>query len=607
MTDSTWVNNIIKSGYSIIFNKPPPLRLPPLHAPFNSPEEQKAIDTEVQALLQKKAIEKCSRKGFYSRIFTIPKKTGDLRPVLNLRPLNQFLTAPKFKMETLSNVCRMLRPGDWMTSIDLSDAFLHVSINPAHRKYLRFRWNNKSYQFRTLPFGLSLSPWVFTKMVRPVLKWAREQGIRISAYLDDIILAATSKEEAKLHTRMVREQLERLGFLIKDSKSILDPTQRIDHLGFRIDTNTMSLSVPKSKVRDLRREAQKIIKTGAITLRRLAAFIGKAIAMTIAVFPARLMTRNLIQLQNAALARNCSWTDSVTLDKAALENLEWWREHLLGWNGQGFLPQKTDVDAYTDASDDAWGIVIDDKTISRSWTPIEQPHHINWKELRVIWHLVRLPTMISKTIHIICDNMTTIAQINKFGGTRSQVLLDLTTKIWNHCLTTGTRLKTTYVPSQFNPADAPSRKMVTQLEWSIDPLFFQQLEKEWGHHTIDLFATAINKKVARFISWSPEPTAWSQDAFNSNWSKMGRIYACPPWSLLPKVLQKIKMDKVKGTVITPFWPSALWYPTIRQMSVCKPIPVPREMVLPAPGDCPHILAKNPMWSLAAWSVDGNKL
>ena len=556
-------------------------------------------------MLQKKAIEECNGKGFYSRLFTIPKKTGDLRPVLNLRPLNQFLTAPKFKMETLTNVCRMLRPGDWMTSIDLSDAFLHVSVNPAHRKYLRFRWGDTSYQFRTLPFGLSLSPWVFTKIIRPVLKWAREQGIRISAYLDDIIVAASTKEEAKLHTRMVREQLERLGFLIKDSKSTLDPTQCIDHLGFRIDTTTMSLSVPKAKVRDLRREAQKMIKAGTITLRRLAAFIGKAIAMTIAVFPARLMTRNLIQVQNTALARDVRWTDPVTLDKAALENLEWWSEHLSGWNGQGFLPQKTDADAYTDASEDAWGIVINGEETSRTWTPKEQVHHINWKELRVIWYLVRLPSLIGKTIHIICDNMTTIAQINKFGGTRSQVLLDLTTRIWNHCLKTGTRLKTTYVPSQFNPADAPSRRMVTQLEWSIDPVFFQQLEKTWGHHTIDLFATAVNKKVPRFISWSPEPTAWSQDAFNSNWNNMGRVYACPPWSLLSKVLQKIKLEKVKATVITPYWPSALWYPTIRAMSISEPLQVPRDMVLPAPGNSPHILAKNPMWSLAAWNVDGN--
>src|SRR5690606_3115097 len=122
-------------------------------------------------------------------------------------------------------------------------------------------------------------------------------------------------------------QLERLGFMIKDAKSTLDPTQRIDHLGFRINTTDMTLSVPKKKVRDLRREAEKLLREGTVQLRRLAAFIGKAIAMTVAVFPARLKTRGLIQIQNTALARKCSWTDPVTLTEAAKENLTWWKTH----------------------------------------------------------------------------------------------------------------------------------------------------------------------------------------------------------------------------------------------------------------------------------------
>ncbi|KAG0352947.1 hypothetical protein BGX24_007396, partial [Mortierella sp. AD032] len=73
------------------------------------------------------------------------------------------------------------------------------------------------------------------------------------------------------------------------------------------------------------------------------------------------------------------------------------------------------------------------------------------------------------------------------------------------------------------------------------------------------------------------------------------------------VLETIKMDKVKATVITPYWPSALWYPTIRQMSISKPLPVHRNMVFPAPGNSSHILDKNPKWSRAAWNVDGGRL
>ncbi|KAF9538525.1 hypothetical protein EC957_006674 [Mortierella hygrophila] len=80
--------------------------------------------------------------------------------------------------------------------------------------------------------------------------------------------------------------------------------------------------------------------------------------------------------------------------------------------------------------------------------------------------------------------MTTIAQINKFGGTRSPLLLHLTTRIWNHGLKAGARLKTTYVPSQFNLADAPSRRMVAQLEWFDRSLILSTFGGDLGspHH-----------------------------------------------------------------------------------------------------------------------------
>ena len=159
------------------------------------------------------------------------------------------------------------------------------------------------------------------------------------------------------------------------------------------------------------------------------------------------------------------------------------------------------MDVYTDASNNHWGLVMDETTISRPWTEEEQDHHINWKELRVIWHLVHLPEAQGRSIKIACDNTTTIAHINRFGGTRSPTLMNLTSNVWTHCLRTNTRLKTTYVPSAFNPADAPSRKMITQLEWLISPTFFNQLKENWGAHNIDLFASPENAKVSWSVSW----------------------------------------------------------------------------------------------------------
>jgi hypothetical protein len=67
---------------------------------------------------------------------------------------------------------------------------LHVLVHRSSRRFLQFAWQGRLFQFRVLPFGMSLSPLVFTKILRPVLRWARRKGIRLSAYLDDLLIIA---------------------------------------------------------------------------------------------------------------------------------------------------------------------------------------------------------------------------------------------------------------------------------------------------------------------------------------------------------------------------------------------------------------------------------
>ena len=318
-----------------------------------NPNQISAIEKEILAMLSKKAIEEVhpNSYGFRSRLFTVPKKTGDLRPILNLRPLNQFIPQRHFKMETLKQVCTMINQGDYLTSIDLTDAFMHVLVHQSSRRFLQFTWKGRLFQFRVLPFGMSLSPMVFTKILKPVLRWARRKGIRLTAYLDDLLIVAKDRPTSLLHTRLILHKLTDLGFLVKHSKSSLTPSQSIQHLGFTIHTTDLTLSVPKTKVRDLRREASRLLFSPMCSLRSLASFIGKAQSMTMAIFPARLKTRHLLVAKNLALKQSKSWTSLLSLSQTAKEELIWWKEQLQGWNGQTFLPSLV---SFADGSWPTW-------------------------------------------------------------------------------------------------------------------------------------------------------------------------------------------------------------------------------------------------------------
>ena len=94
---------------------------------------EKAIQEAVSDMLEKGAIEPASHNaGFYSCLFTVPKKGGSRRPVINLKPLNSYIFTPTFRMASVCTVAKLIQEGDWATSIDLKDAFFHVPIHRRH-------------------------------------------------------------------------------------------------------------------------------------------------------------------------------------------------------------------------------------------------------------------------------------------------------------------------------------------------------------------------------------------------------------------------------------------------------------------------------------------
>ena len=82
-------------------------------------------------------------------------------------------------MTTIKEVGQSIRQSDWSITIDLQDAFLHVPVYRDYRRFLRFSWNKKIYQFRRLPLGLTSSPQVFTDITTPLVEYCRIRGIRV--------------------------------------------------------------------------------------------------------------------------------------------------------------------------------------------------------------------------------------------------------------------------------------------------------------------------------------------------------------------------------------------------------------------------------------------
>ena len=194
ITDDKWVLSLVRKGYRILFLEH--LILSPNPVFFQQPLSQQ-LEEEVASLLSKGAVEEIipESPGYYSRIFLVPKKNGKLRPIIDLSVLNHFVYTQTFKMETQRKVKDAVQLKDWAFSLDLTDAYMHIPIHRRSRKYLRFTLRGRVCQFKALPFGLSTSPFVFTRLMTVIATFLRRRGITLHPYLDDWLARNQNRQD----------------------------------------------------------------------------------------------------------------------------------------------------------------------------------------------------------------------------------------------------------------------------------------------------------------------------------------------------------------------------------------------------------------------------
>ena len=535
-----------------------------------------------------------------SSIFTIPKKSGERRPVINLKNLNTFVKYDHFKMETFKNVQDLMMQSDFMTSIDLRDAYFSIPIHEDHHRFLGFSWEKAYYCFQCLPFGLSSAPRVFTKVLKPVMAAIRCRGIRSMIYLDDIIIFANSRQASLEHTSFVCNLLSSLGFEINFEKSCLSPKTDTTYLGFCIDSASMSISLPGEKVEKLKSVGSSILASNRVIVRDLAKFIGIIVSSFEAFPKGRIHYRKLESFKTKALESSGGNFDSfVSLNTDALCEIQWW----LSIPSDAFTtPAKMppiSITLRTDASSTGWGAFCEnDYSFSQGvWSSKYADLHINVLELLAIQHALSslCNSRMNAHIHIKSDNSSAVSYIKKFGG-RISMLDGISRAIWSWCFERNIWLSASHLAGIANiEADTLSRRDLNKELHLCPDRFFSICQHFNVCLDVDLFSSRFNNQLPCYVTWKYDPCAFAVDAFTISWNALN-IYLFPPFCLLTRVLQKLREDKVDmALLIAPLWRAQPWYPMILQLLVAPPLLLPPNSLVGHSNPFPNL-------KLTAWII-----
>ena len=172
-------------------------------------------------------------------------------------------------------------------------------------------------------------------------------------------------------------------------------------------------------------------------------------------------------------------------------------------NGRLFQVPKIDIYIQSDATLIGWGAVSGSLSASGRWSKRESKHHINYPELRASLHALQCFESNKRSIHVrlAVGNATAVAYINNMEGVRSSLLDSLPRSIWEWCKLRDIFVSAQHIPGKVNTqTDTLSREISSNLEWSLNGKVFQEIISQTFIPEIDLFASRLNAKTAKFIS-----------------------------------------------------------------------------------------------------------
>ena len=373
-------------------------------------------------------------------------------------------------------------------------------------------------------------------------------------------------------------------------------------IGYEIHTNkkkdTVWVCIPKERIKKLKQDIRRVVKTGLVVARSLARITGQIISMCKVLLPAKLLLRNIYRL----LSSKASWQHKLTVDRASLDDLEWWLEALDNWNGKFFRTEpKHKIQLTTDASGRSWGgtIVGTSHKAQGFWDKEANTLSSNAKELLAV--LLTLKSLLHS------DSVTVCAMIN-FQGGAVRTLDILARNIWELAIRNNITIQAKHLAGKLNrEADRLSR-LPAQYKWHMHPKLFSYIDRIFGPHSIDRFASILTRQLPRYNSLYWDPETEGVDALHqSNWFTEVN-FVNPPFRMLPQVINHICQTRAEATIIAPHWPAQTWARQLHRISVLPPLklPKPRQMCIPCLDSIPEPM-KNNRWALYAWRVSGKNI
>ncbi|KAL4534489.1 hypothetical protein Ndes2526A_g05384 [Nannochloris sp. 'desiccata'] len=488
-------------------------------------------------------------------------------------------------MEGIPDAPTVLKPGDQMFTVDLESAYHHVDMHPDFWQYLGFSWQGQYYVFCSLPFGLCIAPWVFTKLTRELVQRWRSLGRRLLHYLDDFLFAINQSDPLPFQEvqQSILSDLRAAGFSLSEEKLELAPATERKFLGFVFNTAANTIQLSESTL--------------------VPATLG-----CIAIGPSATTTARIpkLKLNYSSGRRTSPAINSTPLwHSTRIHSFEFYTDASdFGWGGHGNI-QGTEFEAQGYFRPGEQG-PLRSSTLRESWA-LERV----LSSLLTIENIFKAKAAAGATsLRAYVDNqaLTWIMRL----GSRVPAINQVVKRMYEFCWQHNIKLAVDWIPRDLNTRADYLSKMYDGDDWKLNKRYFTQLDQRWGPHTVDVFASAINHQCPKFFSMYHCPGTSGVDAFAQDWGGEN-CWINPPFGLIGQVIRHLSLCKSQATLICPRWQGRPWWPLLLSPDGshwAKPyvvevlsLPTEPDLFLPGPKHGNQRAVGSPHWQVLAVRLD----
>ena len=365
------------------------------------------------------------------------------------------------------DIIQSLGPKSLIAKADLRDAFRIIPIHQDDHRLLGFTWMGQYYFDKHLPMGCSVSCQIFESL-STALQWILQKKLLVkdmSHILDDFIFfgppqSSTCSQALQSFLTLAVS----LNLPVKHQKTVQPSTCVMLH-GIEVDTEAMSLRLPRDKLEEARDKVRAMMKRKKTILKDLQSLLGTLNFACRVVVPGRAFLRRMFDLTKGV----ASSQHRIRLSNEARLDLRAWSVFLDSFNGRTLcLPQQFDTSntrsMYSDASGFAYATVLSQKWLQGTFPKEWKDVNIAIKELLPIVLAVQLwgSILANKRILFFTDNEAIVHIINKQSSKDSKIM-NLVRSLVTASLINNINFMSKHIPGKYNIiADHLSRSQVTK-------------------------------------------------------------------------------------------------------------------------------------------------